>query len=215
MPLSFYILATLALLCLQDRHPEDLRFSALAGLMAGFAAWAANEGMIFLAAVIVARVVATVRFRDRPGLTALAPQMLRLIAGLAAPLAVVIFFKLRVGGTSDFWSEKPALVLQHLADPGRWIVTAQGLAIVLFALGRFLISIVAVLALYWYLVRFKVQDSRDRAGLATATIALGLTLAIRLLADILFAGNLVNEIGTSFERILLQLKPSRRAAETH
>jgi hypothetical protein len=208
VPLSFYILATLALLCLQDRHPEDLRFSALAGLMAGFAAWTTNEGIIFLAAVIVARVVATVRFRGRSGPTALAPEMLWLIAGLAAPLAVVILFKLRVGGASDFWSEKPALVLQHLADPGRWIVTAQGLVIVLFALGRFLISIVAVLALYWYLVRFKVQDSRDRAGLATAAIALGLTLAIRLLGDILFAGNLVIEIATSFERVVLQLWPA-------
>ena len=27
VPLSFYILATLALLCLQDRYPDDLRFS--------------------------------------------------------------------------------------------------------------------------------------------------------------------------------------------
>jgi hypothetical protein len=208
VPLSFYILATLALLCLQNRYPEDLRFSALAGLMAGFAAWTRNEGIIFLAALIVARVVAAIRFRDRSGLIRLGPQMRWLIVGLVAPLAVVIFFKLRVGGASDFWSEKPALVVQHLADPSRWVTTAQGLVIVLFTLGRFLISIVPVLALYWYLVRFKVQDARDRAGLATAAIALGLTLAIRLLADILFVDNLPIEIGTSFERVLLQLWPA-------
>ena len=61
VPLSFYILATLALLCLQDRHPEDLRFSALAGLMAGFAAWTRNEGMIFVVAMLVARVFACVQ----------------------------------------------------------------------------------------------------------------------------------------------------------
>jgi hypothetical protein len=94
VPLSFYILAALALLCLQDRHPEDLRFSALAGLMAGFAAWTRNEGLIFLAALIVARVVAALRFRDRTGPAALAPQMLRLVAGMLAPLAVVVFFGL-------------------------------------------------------------------------------------------------------------------------
>ncbi len=46
VPLSFYILATLALICLQDRHPDNLRFSALAGLMAGFAAWTRNEGIV-------------------------------------------------------------------------------------------------------------------------------------------------------------------------
>jgi hypothetical protein len=207
VPLSFYILATLALLCLQDRHPEDLRFSALAGLMAGFAAWCRNEGMIFLVAVIVARVVASLRFRDRTGSTALAPQMLRLIAGLLAPLAVVIFFKLRVGGASEFLSAKPALVLQHLADPGRWILTAEGLVLVIFTFGRFLIPLVLALGLYWYLVRFQL-DARDRAGLATVAIALGLTYAVQLLADILFADNLAVEVTTSFERELLQLWPA-------
>ncbi len=41
----------------------DLRFSALAGLMAGFAAWTRNEGIIFVAAVLVARAIALLRFR--------------------------------------------------------------------------------------------------------------------------------------------------------
>ena len=105
VPLSFYILATFALLCLQDRHPEDLRFSALAGLMAGFAAWSRNEGMIFVVAVIVARAIALFRFRDGKQLADIRrSQLLRLALGLAAPLAVVIFFKLRVGGPSDLMS---------------------------------------------------------------------------------------------------------------
>jgi hypothetical protein len=43
IPLGFAIIASLALLCLQDRYPEDLRFSVLAGLMAGFGAWTKNE----------------------------------------------------------------------------------------------------------------------------------------------------------------------------
>src|ERR1700733_10565282 len=104
VPLSFYILATLALLCLQDRHPEELRFSALAGVMAGFAAWTRNEGMIFVVAVVVAHAFALVRFRERatgaPAATVV-PQLLRFLAGLAAPLAVVIVFKLRVARPSD------------------------------------------------------------------------------------------------------------------
>jgi hypothetical protein len=207
VPLSFYILATVALLCFQDRHPEDLRFSVLAGLMAGLAAWTRNDGIVFLGALIVARLLAVLRFRDRPGLGALGPQMLSLIAGLVAPLAVVIFFKLRVAGASDFSSEKPALVLRHLTDPGRWIVTAEGLVVVLFAMGAFLIPIVLILALYWYLVRFQVE-ARDRAALATGALALGLTLAIQLLVDILFENNLAVEINTAFERDLLQLWPA-------
>jgi hypothetical protein len=207
VPLSLYILAALALLALQDRHPEDLRFSALAGLMAGFAAWTGNGGIIFVAAVIVARVWAAIRFRNLKGPATLAPQILRLMAGLVAPLALVIFFKLRVGGASDWFSEKPALILQHLADPGRWITTAWWLVVVLFGLGRFVIPIVLVLALYWYLVRFQV-DPRDRAALATAAIALGLTLAAELVAKIMFAEDMLTEINASFEASLLQLWPA-------
>jgi len=206
VPLSFYILATLALLSLQDRHPEDLRFSALAGLMAGFAAWTRNEGSLFLAAVIVAR-VAAVRFRDRTRPAALGPQMLGLVAGMLAPLAVLIFFKLRVGGASDWLSEKPALVLQHLADPGRWILTMEGLVVVLFTLGRFLVPIVLVLGLYWYLVRFRVEE-RDSATLAVIGIALVLTIASELVVDIAFVDNLPVEIATGLERALLHCWPA-------
>ena len=94
-----------------------------------------------------------------------------------------------------------------LADVGRWVLTAEGLVIVLFNFGRFLIPIALALALYWYLVRFQV-DRRDRAALATAGIALGLTLAAQLLGDLLLVDNLAIEISTSFERILLQLWPA-------
>jgi hypothetical protein len=51
------------------------------------------------------------------------------------------------------------------------------------------------------------MDARDRAGLATAGIALALTLAVQLVVDVLYVDNLGLEIGTSFERIMLQLWP--------
>jgi hypothetical protein len=205
VPLSFYILATLALFCLQDRHPEDLRFSTLAGAMAGFAAWTRNDGMIFAAAVVLARAIALLRTPDRKPLGS---QLLRLALGLAAPLAIVIVFKLSVGGPSEPLSVPPSTILKHLADPARWIVMVEGLVVLaLFNFGRFLIPIVLALALYWYIVRFRV-DTRDRPGLATAGIALGLTLAAQLLVDLLYVDNLPVELGTSLERILLQLWPA-------
>jgi hypothetical protein len=204
VPLSFYILATVALLALQDRHPGDLRFSALAGLMAGFAAWTRNEGAIFVAAVILARAFGLFRFGDR---SATLPQLVRFLAGLAAPLAVVVIFKLRVAAPNGMLSMAAPAILKHLADPGRWITMLEGLVAVLFTFGRFLIPIVLALALYWYLVRFRV-DTRDRAAVASASLALALTLIAQLLVDILYVDNLPVEIGTSFERILLQLWPA-------
>jgi hypothetical protein len=204
VPLSFYILAAIALLCLQDRYPDDLRFSALAGLMAGFAAWTRNEGIIFVAALVAGRAIALVRFRERK---LLLPQLFRLVLGSAAPLGVVITFKLRLAGPSDVSAVPASAILRHMADPTRWIVTVEALLVELLSFGRFLIPIVLVLALYWYLVRFRV-DERDRASLATAVIALALTLVAQLLIDILYVDNLPLEIGTSFERILLQVWPA-------
>lgn len=207
VPLSFYILATLGLLCLQDRHPEDLRFSVLAGLMAGMAAWTRNEGAIFLAAVLVARAAAALRYRNRGALTGLAPQMLRLAAGLVLPLAVLIFFKLRVAGANDLWSEKFALILRHLADPGRWIVTIQGLVVALFGLGRFVVSIVVIAGMYWYLVRFRVEG-RDRPTVAAIGSALVLTVVSELVMDIGWVDNLGLEIAAGIERVLLHIWPA-------
>jgi hypothetical protein len=207
VPLSFYILSTLALLCLQDRYPEDLRFSTLAGLMAGFGAWTRNEGMIFVVALLIARAFAVFRLRQR---AAIMPQFLRLLAGMAAPVAVVITFKLRVSPPSELFSAPASAILKNLTDVGRWITTVEGLVIILVNFGRFLIPIVLVLGLYWYLVRFRTDlsgDARDRATLATAAIALPLTLVVQLLLDILYEPYLPLEIGTSFERILLQLWP--------
>lgn len=210
VPLSFYILATIALLCLQGRHPDDLRFSVLAGLTAGFAAWSRNEGMIFLAAVIVARAIALLRYRDgKQPIASISgrSQLLRLVLGLAAPLAVVIFFKLRVGGPSDLMPVPASTILKHLADPARWIYMLESLVVMLFNFGRFLIPIALALTLYWYLVRFRV-DARDRPALATAKIALPLTIVTQLLWDILYENNLPLEMGASLERILLQLWPA-------
>lgn len=204
VPLSFYILATIALLYLQDRHPEDLRFSALAGLMAGFAAWTRNEGIAFVVAILIARPFALLRSSDRPPLL---PQLLRLLAGMAAPIAVVVLFKLRVAPPSDLSSVPAAIVAKNAADPARWITLLEGLLLALINFGRFLIPILLLLALYWYLVRFRV-DPRERPALRTAAIALPITLAAQLILDVLYEPNLPLEIGTSFERFLLQLWPA-------
>jgi hypothetical protein len=207
VPLSFYILASVALLCLQDRYPADLRFSALAGLMAGFAAWTRNDGMIFIAAIILARVAIGFRFRDQLPATALARQIASLFLGLLAPLAVVICFKLRVAGSSDVASVTSAQMLQHLADPGRWIMTIEALVIETLELGRFVVSVVLVLGLYWYLVRFRVED-RDRPALASMSLALGLTLAGSLLYDIALVDNLAVQLNTGLESAMLRLWPA-------
>jgi hypothetical protein len=204
VPLSFFILATLALLCLQDRYPGVAGLSILAGITAGFSAWTKNEGLLFVAVVIVARALVLFRFHQRARVPR---ELLSLIAGAAAPLAVVAFFKLRFAPPSDMLSAKPSQILSRLIDPARWIATIEGFVKAAFTFGNFLIPIVLVLVLYWYLVRFRVEAG-DRLALATVLTPLVLMLAGDLAVYILLPPqNLDWRINTSVDRILLQLWP--------
>jgi hypothetical protein len=204
IPLSYFILATLGLLCLQERYPEDLRFSILAGLTAGFAAWTKNEGLLFVVAVIAARAWAMVRYGDR---TAVTRQLLKLAIGLLPPLAVIAFFKIRLATANDLLARQPHQIVAHLADIGRWIYALEAYVKAAFRIGNFLIPIILVLALYWYLVRFKVEP-RDRPALATILLALGLTAAGEFAIYVALPGDEVWQINTSLERLLLQMWPS-------
>jgi len=204
VPLSFFVLAALGLLCVQERHPEDLRFSFLAGLTAGLAAWTKNEGALFLVALIAARAWAMARYGNR---AALLPQFLRIAAGLAAPLAVIVFFKLRLAPGNDLLSRQPGQIAAHLADIGRWITVLEAYIVEPFRIGTFLIPIVLLLALYWYLLRFKVEP-QDRPVLATILLTLGLTLAGEFAIYVALPGDPSWQLNTSFDRLLLQLWPS-------
>ena len=204
VPLSYFFLATLGLLCLQDRYAEDLRFSVLAGLTAGFAAWTKNEGVLFLIAVIAARAWAILRYGNR---AALKPQFLRLAAGFAAPAAAIAFFKFRFAPSNDLLAKHPRQIVAHLADLGRWITVLEGYIRETFRIGYFLIPIVLVLALYWYLVRFKVEQ-QQRTAVATILAAVGLTLAGEFAIYVALPGDASWQVQTSFERLLLQLWPS-------
>jgi hypothetical protein len=203
IPISFYFLASLSLLCLQDRYPLDSRFTILAGFAAGLGAWTKNEGWLFIVALILARGVAIVRYGNR---SSLVPQFLRLAAGLIAPLAVVAFFKLQFAPKNDLLSTSPTDMLKHLIDIGRWITVTVGMVGNLFKIGTFLIPIVLVLALYWYLVRFKVEE-RDRLSLGTVVMAVAFMLAGNFAVYILLPADVEWQVRTSVERLLLQLWP--------
>ncbi len=204
IPLSFAILATLALLCLQDRHPEDLRFSVLAGLMAGFAAWTKNEGLMFLAVIIAARILAIIRYGNRAGML---PQLLRFAAGSLPPLAVVAFFKFRFAPPNDLMSRSMHDVIAHATDFSRWVTTIEGFIKALFVVGGFLVPLALLMAAYWFLIRFKVE-ARDRLSLGTLLIALSLMAIGDFAVYVLLTGDVAWQMNTSMERLFLQLWPS-------
>jgi hypothetical protein len=214
VPLSFYILATVVLLCLQDRYPDNLRFTLLAGLSAGLAAWTKNEGLMFVVAVILARAIAMLRFGAGARLVR---QLGAIAAGLIFPLAVVAFFKLRFAPPNDLTSTRPADMLTRLTDFGRWMTVIESFGQRALRFGwtavegeevrGFLIPIALVLLLYWFLVRFHVER-RDRPSVATAVLAVAFMLAGDFAVYLLLANDVNWQLSTSLDRIFLQLWPA-------
>jgi len=204
IPLSFYILTTLALLCLQERFPESALFTVVAGFTAGLAAWTKNEGLLFVLALIVARTIAIFRFGNR---AALPKQLGTLAGGLVLPLAVVAFFKFRLAPPNDLTARSSHEIIAHLTDFGRWITVIEGFIKAALALGSFLIPVVLLLGLYWYLVRFHIAG-QDRVSLTTIAIGLGLMLAGDFAVYVLLANDVNWQVNTSIDRLFLQLWPA-------
>jgi hypothetical protein len=141
VPLAFFVLATVGLLCLHDQHgAKDRGCLALAGIMAGFAAWTKNEGQLFLACLLPARIVTrglTLGWKEG------AREMLPLVLGLFPALLLLIAFKANVappnvnvaagrGFVSGLASQA---TLSQVADPSRYLTIASAYGRALLAIG--------------------------------------------------------------------------------
>jgi hypothetical protein len=92
IPVGFFFLSVLALIALyfeRSLEPHSVRILALAGFLAGCAGWTKNEGIPLIAAAGIGLLFPVIRRTPEPVRRAAA-----FAAGLAVPLAVLIFFKL-------------------------------------------------------------------------------------------------------------------------
>ncbi len=203
VPLAFYILATgvLIYLYVRERKPGLL---ALAGLSAGLAAWTKNEGSLFVIAASVAVVVAvgrSQRFRAAASY----------LAGLALPLAVVLYFKLRLAPPSDVLSSGPTRSLEQILDPTRHVQIVKFVWGALLEFGAWGVAalplgILVVLAVYFLLFRAPIgKDLRPAflAGIVMLLIQAAGYYGIFLITPY----DLAWHLSYSTNRLILQLYP--------
>ena len=204
-PRGFYILATLALLCLEDQYRGAPGLAGLAGASAGFAAWTKNEGLLFLAAIVLARAFALIRFQGaRPA----ARQMSLFAAGLIPVLAVVGIFKVKFAPPNDLIAPHAGnSVAANLLDGWRYVTVVTAFVKQALTTGGFIVPVILVLAVYLYLVKARIHPT------ARMTVhTLGLTIALMLAGDFgvyqLLSYALDFQLRTSLDRIFLQLWPA-------
>jgi hypothetical protein len=147
VPLGFFFLASVALFEVHDRGGTSLRLPLLAGLLAALAAWTKNEGSLFLAVMVLARILIVVRNRISRN------AVRKLIAfGLGAlpVLAVLVFFKLHFATENDLVAGQGwQAARDRILDIGRYVVIVMYFLAAILLIGP---GAVVVLAGYSWLV---------------------------------------------------------------
>jgi hypothetical protein len=232
VPLSFFFLAAIVILCLFDKATNLDRVIAgtqkefadsqpwglliLAGLATGVAAWTKNEGLLFLFAIIMARVLVVIRRAktqhlrqagDRASSTQIWLDVPALLSGLAPGLMLVLYYKHLIAIPGDLFSD-PATAVSKLQDPGRYWAIFAGSVKGIFRFGHWFV-VPATVALAGIAVVFG-KDSRyiPQPGFVTGVLALSLTFIGYFCVFLITPYDLHWHLRFSLMRLFLQLWPS-------
>jgi hypothetical protein len=167
LPLSFFFLSTIVLLCWHGHSPTPKGTLSLAGAMAGLAVWTKNEGALFLLCLLLSHFAFTVRVR---GWKSYRHELLPLVAGLLPVLVVVAFFKLHFAWHTEFVDTYG--LFHRLRDFPRYKTVVSAIGSGLLHFGAWPLSIPPFLIAYVLLLGLQKQANRLAANIGLATVAL-------------------------------------------
>ena len=201
VPIGAFMLASLVVLALGERRRIDelLRWAA-AGAFAGGAAWVKNEGILFVLALGAALLVAG-------GVWPPSRKGLRRVAGYGLGAAVVMIPVLVL----KLWLAPPSYLvvggldplLARLVDASRYPFVLELMIREFLSFGYFLFPVLVLLSLV---------SGVERASLRAGSTLVGFWALVFLMAGyfvfyILTPFPLDWHVGTSFERLLVQILP--------
>lgn len=196
IPLSLYILATVALLAYAPAANWPPGLLVLAGLCAGFADWTKNEGLPFL---LLAALVVLWRARGR--------RAAWMALGAAPAVLLVAALKLFLAhGTEAMFPRTAAETAAKLADPARWLQIAAAFAKMILDLGvpwAHPVLLLAVLA-----VALGVVSKKEAASRLWLALPLAGLLAADFAIYLITTADLTWHLGTSVNRLIVQVWPA-------
>lgn len=218
VPLAFFILATLVLLFLPERSPENGSGALiLSGIAAGLCAWTKNEGLLFLL-IVMASLLGTTLYAT--GWRSALNKTVRFLAGALPILLIVIYFKTQLSPVNDLMAGfGPTAAAAKLTDFSRYAEIAKAFFITGISFTQGLIDIrigmqlnpgaVSILLLIGYLFLTGIRiDDRDRTGLVRTAAVLLLILTGYFFVYVMTPLDLGYHLATSLNRLFLQLWPS-------
>jgi len=188
MPIAFFVLASIVLLCIQDRLP--MSGAVLVGISAALAAWTKNEGLLFFAILLI-----TMKWTKRP--------VSKVLMGAVCILTLIAIFKVSLAPPNYLAKSGSTALLRKLTDPSRYVLVAVGFAYQLIHFGgQRLNPLVPLLAALLLLKHTAKRGARSSAMILSSMCA-GVAFVY-----LITPFDLAWQIAWSLNRLLLQLWPS-------
>ena len=200
VPLSFFVLSTIALICVYDEF-NDWRILALAGFTTGCAGWTKNEGLLFIVVACVAILVSSLRLR-RKTLQLLVPFCL----GLVLPLIAILIFKSTILGRNEV-IELQNNTMGKILDWNRYVVIARNYGTVFANFGGWTISPLIPLLLFIFSRGIDRKVFRN-FGWTTGVLIVAILLAGYFFVYVVTPHDLNYHLGSSLDRLYLHVWPS-------
>jgi hypothetical protein len=203
VPLAYYILATGALIFLSSTLRQR-SLLVLAGLTAGLGAWTKNEGAVLILGAAAGVLIA----RRGQGIW---KSLGYYGVGLAAPLAVLLYFRLVLAPAGDMLGGGVTRFANQGLDPSRHLEIVRYFGQVLAGFGSWgipplALGIIPILVAYFLLV-----GAGSGIGKPQSYLALGAILVIQLAGDygafLLTPYDLAWHLSYSTNRLILQVFP--------
>jgi len=208
VPLSFFFVATVALLFLHAESPSQMHFLILAGMAAAFSAWTKNEGILFLVLLFLLHFVVTTLVKGRKSWGS---EVVALLMG-AVPVSVVIFiYKVCLASSNDVIAAQGLGFTAHkLLDISRYGLILSRFMRELFWFGgwshTFGIVMPPLLFFYFLLLGASVKK-KDLAATSIAVLLPVFMMIGYFFVYIVSPHDLVWHLDSSLNRLLLQLWP--------
>jgi hypothetical protein len=118
VPLSFFFVATVALLFFHAESRSQNHLLILAGMAAAFSAWTKNEGILFLVLLFLLHFVITTLVKGRKSW---ASEVISLLKGAVPVGVVILIFKMCLAASNEFMSvHGPESIVRKLLDISRY-----------------------------------------------------------------------------------------------
>jgi hypothetical protein len=203
-PLSIFFLATIALICLHaECMPDRPSVLMLAGFLAGCAGWTKNEGVLFIMASCVVLLLPALR---TPSATL--RKFAVFAAGLALPLAVILFFKMTNATHNDLFENRHyAEVIEKIMNGARYKMIAKYVLTAGLTFGAWTVSPFIAIAACIALKGIAVRTILSRAWLSCIAI-LALVASGYFAIYVITPLDLQYHLISSLPRLMLQMWPS-------